>query len=457
MAAPLTPPLLIRAAHVLTQDPARGVLSPGEVLVQDGRITQVGVRLQAPQAQVLDFSDGIALPGLIDTHRHTWQSALRHRLGDVDFAGYGCQMLRGLGPLYRAEDIHAGNLLGCLAALDAGTTTLLDWSHALNTPEHADAAIAALHESGIRGVFAHGWSRSDGRNWTRASTLRHPEDIVRVRREVLGSDDALVTLAMAARGPEMTTADVVRQDFALARQLGIRLSMHAGTGDFGPQFRAIEQMARDGLLGPDLTLIHVCTSSDAELRAMADHGVTACMGPQVEMTLSGCGVPALGRLLRVGIRPSLSGDTETTGSGDLFTQMRFALACERLVASNGLRDHAAPPVRVSDLLDFATVEGARALGLQHRIGSLTPGKDADLILLRGDDLNLVPVSDPVGAIVLAAHPGNVDTVLVRGELRKRAGRLLGVDVAAVRERARASRDHILAQRRPPEEAVPHVH
>ena len=441
-----TAALLIQAGHVLTQDPQLGVLSPGEVLVQEGRIQAVGVNLHAPNAQRLTMEDCIVMPGLIDTHRHTWQSVLRHRLGDTDFAGYGCQMLRGLGPIYRPEDIFIGNLLGCLGALDAGTTTLLDWSHALNTPEHADAAVSALRQSGIRAVFAYGWSRADGQNWTRDSSLGHPRDIVRMRREVLPSDDALVTLAMAARGPEMTTAEVVRQDFALARELGVRVSMHAATGEFGPRFRAIEQMANDALLGPDLTLIHVCTASAKELRAMADNGVTACIGPQVEMTVSGCGVPAIGRLLAAGIRPSLSGDTETCATGDLFTQMRMALAGERLVANNRLIPDETPALKVADVVDFATVEGARACGLLHKIGSLTPGKDADLIILRGTDLNLAPLSDPLGAIALAANPGNVDTVLVRGEFRKRAGHLVGFDLDAIRARARASRDWLLEQR-----------
>lgn len=423
------------------------MFSPEEVLVEAGRIAQVGPQVDASGAQLLNVPDAIILPGLVDTQRHTWQSALRHRLGDTDFPGYGCQMLRGLGPLYQAEDVYIGNLLGCLAALEAGTTTLLAWSLALNTPEHADAAVSALRESGIRGIFAQGWSRGDGRNWTRESTRRHPEDIVRVRRELLSSDDGLVTLAKAARGPEMCQPEAVRQDFALAREHGIRISMHAASGDFGPRFRAIGQMVHDKLLGPDLTLIHVCTATQEELRAMADHGVTACIGPQAEMTIVGCGVPAIGRLMAVGIRPSLSDDTEVCGTGDLFTQMRLTLAGERLVGGNRLIDAESPALKVADVLDFATVEGARACGLLGRTGTLTPGKDADLIVVQGGDLNLTPVADPIGAIVLAAHPGNVEHVLVAGEFRERDGRMVGVDLSAVRERARRSRDRILEQRR----------
>jgi 5-methylthioadenosine/S-adenosylhomocysteine deaminase len=434
---------LISGGAILTMDPSLGDLARGDLLIDDGRIAAIAPSIDAADAERIDASGSIVIPGLIDTHRHTWQSALRHRLGDEDFAGYGCTMLRGLGPLYTAEDVRIGNLLGAVAALESGTTTLLDWSHALNTPAHADAAIEALRESGIRSIFAQGWSRSDGRNWTQSSGLRHPEDLVRVRREVLSSDDALVTHAMAGRGPEMTTIDVVKQDFALARELGIRISMHVGVRDFGPRFRAVEAMAQAGVLGVDLTLIHVCACSAHEFQLMAEQGVSASIGPQSEMMIDGCGVPAVGRLMAVGIKPSLSGDTEVCGTGDLSTQMRMALAAERLLTANRLLPDQVPAMKVRDALEFATIVGAQACGLERRIGSLSVGKDADVVIVRGTDLNLAPVSDPVGAVVLAAHPGNVDTVLVKGEIKKRHGTLVGVDLPKILREATQSRDELL--------------
>jgi 5-methylthioadenosine/S-adenosylhomocysteine deaminase len=273
--------------------------------------------------------------------------------------------------------------------------------------------------------------------------LPHPEDLTRVRRDVLASDDALVTHAMAGRGPEMTTMDIVRQDFSTARSLGIRVSMHVGVRQFA-QARAIEKMAAAGVLGADLTLIHVCASSASELKLMADHGVSASIGPQTEMMMDGVGVPAVGRLLAAGIRPSLSGDTEVCAAGDLLTQMRFALAAERLIAANGLLPDSVPRLQVRDVLEFATIVGAAACGLDRRTGSLSIGKEADIVVVRGSDLNLTPVSDPVGAVVLAAHPGNVDTVLVRGEPKKLHGRMVDVDLDRLRQKARASRDRLLA-------------
>lgn len=434
---------LITGGYLISMDPVIGDLPKGDILIEGGRIAAIAPAVDADDAERIDATDSIVIPGLVDAHRHTWQSALRHRFGDETFAGYGCKVLRGLGPLYEPEDIYIGNLLGAMAALEAGTTTMLDWSHALNTPAHSDAAIAGLKESGIRGIFAQGWPRGDGRNWVVESTLRHWPDIERVRRDVLTSDDALVTHAMAGRGPEMTTIDIVKQDFALARSLDIRISMHVGVREFGPRFRAIEQMNAAGVLGPDLTLIHVCASSAIEMRMMADHGVSACLGPQAEMMLDGAGIPALGRLLAVGIKPCLSGDTETCCTGDLFSQMRFALAAERLLSCNHLLPDEVPKVHVRDMLEFATIVGAEACGLGDRTGSLTVGKDADIVVVRASDLNLAPVSDPAGALVLAAHPGNVDTVMVRGELRKRGGRMVGVDLDLIRRKARESRDRLL--------------
>jgi 5-methylthioadenosine/S-adenosylhomocysteine deaminase len=425
-------------------DAAVGDLRQGDVLIEDGRIAAVASTVDAPNARVLDARDFVVLPGLVDTHRHTWQSCVRHRMGDVGFWTYCAHMLRDLAGHYAPEDVYVGNLLGAVSALEAGTTTLVDWSHIQNTPAHSDAAIEALRESGIRAIFAHGWPRLDGASWVVDSVRPHPADIQRIRRDVLSSDDALVTLAMAARGPEMTRMDVTVEDFRFARDLGIRTTMHVGIRDLGPKFRAIERMNEARLLGRDLTLIHVCASSDDELRMLAANGVTVSIGPQAEMTMDELGVMAIGRLLAAGVRPSLSGDTETAGTGDLFTQMRFALGGERMLCNNALVAGHASFLTVREVLEFATIVGAQACGLDHRIGSISPGKDADLICIRRSDLNLTPVSDAVGAVVLAAHPGNVDTVMVRGRIVKQGGRLVDCDVNALRARALASQDRLLA-------------
>jgi cytosine/adenosine deaminase-related metal-dependent hydrolase len=416
------------------------------IMIDEGKITDVGSGLDPAGAEILDASGCIVLPGLVDTHRHTWQSAVRHRLGDATFGEYGAQMLAQLAPAYTPEDIYIGTLLGALSALDSGITTMADWSHAMNSPEHADAAIAGLADAGIRAVFTHGYPRGDGRNWTRHSELPHPRDIVRIRDQVLTDNEGLVTLAMAARGPEMTTMETTRGDLALARELGVRVSLHVGAGQFGPEHRAVAGMHAAGLLASDLTFIHLSSSSDDEVAMIAGSGGSVSLAPLCEAMVPGLGMSSLSRLLAAGIMPSLSGDTETFGTGDLFTQMRILLACARTAAREA--EPQGLPLPVREVLRYATVAGAAATGLDSRIGSLSAGKDADLIMIRGTDVNLHPVTDPVGAVVLAAHPGNVDTVMVRGRVLKRAGRLTHAGLAGVIDRAARSRDRLLSSAGP---------
>ncbi len=426
--------LLIRAGHVLTMDPTRGAIERGEVLVDGDRIAAVGTGLDAAGAEVLDRPDAVVLPGFVDAHRHTWQSAVRHCAVGWDLAAYQANVQGTVGERLTPEDAHTGNLLGALSALDAGITTLRDESHAQNSPAHTDALIAALQEAGIRACFAYGWPSTDAMRWLWDSDRPLPEDVRRVRSGPLADDDALVTLQAHLRGPELSSLDVTRADVERARELGLRMSMHMGTGEYGHRYHGIAALDSAGLIGPDMTFVHCCTSSDDELAMAAAAGASACVTPAVEASMPGLGVPATGRLLAHGIRPALGVDVEVGTPGDLFGQMRAALAAERLTGGG-------VELGADDLLAFATIEGARALGLDDRIGSLTPGKQADLILVRTTDPALAPAADPAGSLVAAGHPGAVDTVLVAGRVRKRDGRLLhpGLDDVVARARRSARR------------------
>jgi cytosine/adenosine deaminase-related metal-dependent hydrolase len=323
---------------------------------------------------------------------------------------------------------------------------MLDWSHVQNTPEHADAAILGLRDANIRGVFAHGWPLIEGASWMFESRRGHPQDIRRLREDFFSSDDQLLTLAMAARGPEMAQRDVWLSDLQLARELGIRSTIHMGAYARNAPVRAIAQMHDAGVLDEDLTFVHCCFSGADEIAMMADAGVSASLGVHCEMNAQGIGDIPFDRLLAVGIRPSLSGDTETKCSGDMFTQMRHAFAYYRswMGGQHSRVPNAPATLTLRNVLEFATAAGARANGLDRKIGSLTPGKQADIVMIRGTDLNLTPVSDAVGAVVLAAHPGNVDSVFVAGRAVKRHGRMLGIDIDELRRRALASQQYILA-------------
>lgn len=436
--------ILIQGAHLLTQDKELGDFI-GDVLIDDGKIVEVGSSLDATGATVIDGTDRAVLPGFVDTHRHTWQGAIRQVGTGWDFPKYRQHIQVTWGPQFAPDDVYIGNLVGALGALDAGITTLRDESHIQNSPEHTDAAITALRDSGIRGVFAFGWPSIDSNKWMLRGEATHPEDIRRVRSEVLADDDALVTLQAMLRGPELSTLEVTTQDLAMARELGIRSSMHVGNGPWGPQFRGIGSLGDAGLLGEDLLFIHCCTSDDEELKMLADSGGHASVSAAVEAVLPGLGAPATGRLLANGIRPSLSIDTEASVAGDMFNVMRAALSAQNVgISIDPATYDTLPAFTPADLLAMATIEGARASGLDHKTGSITVGKDADLIVLRIDDANLLPANDIAASIVGAGHPGNIDTVLVAGQVRKYQGRLVGLDLSAIRRRAEASRDRLFA-------------
>lgn len=452
---------LIRAGTVLTADPTSGELRDTDILIENGRIASIGVPVTSQDCRIIDASDMIVMPGLVDSHRHTWQSLIRGAAANWTLAQYWQGIRAMFGPLYQPDDVYIGNLLGAIEALDAGVTTLVDWSHIMNSPAHADAAIQALRESGMRAVFAHG-TPTDGQtsDWYVGSSIPHPDDIRRIRTEQFPGDDGLVTLAMAARGPQNCQLDTTEHDWRLARELGLRITVHTGSGRWG-KVRPIEQLRSRGLLGPDTTYVHCNSLVDDELKLIADSGGTVAISPEVEMHM-GHGYPATGRLLACGVRPSLSVDVVTGVGGDLFGNMRVCLAAERARANeqaldNGTQLDELDP-KTSDVLEFATIEGARACGLESRTGSLTPGKDADIVLLRCDRPNLIPLNNPGAAAVLAATPANVDTVLVAGRIVKRNGELVGVDLDRIRSHAENARDRLFRELNVPagEEWYPEV-
>ncbi|GAA5156847.1 amidohydrolase family protein [Pseudonocardia eucalypti] len=428
--------MLVRNGWLLTMDPDGTELPAGDVLIEDGVITTVGQDLAAPAGtEVLDATGMLVLPGLVDTHRHTWQTPVRHLGAQWSLPDYLRELLFGSGRRFRPEDVYAGTLLGALTALDAGITTVVDWSHIQLSPAHSDASVAALRDAGVRAVFAHcGPIGAE----PPAEAGPHPADLRRVRTELLADDQALVTAAMGARGPDFTGIETTAADFGLARELGIPITAHVASGPAGPHQRGIRAMADAGLLGPDLTVVHATGASAEDLKMLADHGCTVSISPQIELTMPRLGSRVVLReLLAAGIRPGLSVDSEAAAAGDLFTQMRFALAAHRAATPDG-----EPPLPAADVLRMATVDGARTAGLADRVGSIEPGKAADLALLRTDSVGLAPLRAAADAVVLAAHPGMVDTVLVAGRVVKRGGRLCA-DTARARALATATAEHVL--------------
>ena len=433
--------ILIRGTTIITMDEKLGDLFNTDLRVVNGKITEIAQNLPIGDSVVIEGKDRILMPGFIDTHRHVWQAPLRNLGSDWSLGHYFTGIHFGLSTLYRPEDTYAGNLLGTLEALDSGITTLLDWSHNLETPDHADAAVQALLDSRSRVVFAHG---GGGSMWQAPSSIPHTRDAIRVKEKYFSSSDQLVTMAFAARGPQFTTPEVTLSDWALARELGTRITVHVGDGEWG-KTRPIEWMRKNNLLADDITYVHCNTLADDELKMIADSGGTASVSADIESQM-GHGWPATGRLLDVGIRPSLSIDVCVSNGGNMFNAMKTTISVQRAIDNGKIENPSDQEnLRLScrDVLEFATVQGARAIGMEHKIGSISIGKDADIILIKTDDFAMRPQNNPVAAVVYNAHPGLVDTVLVAGKIVKAHGKLVGVDKEVVIARAEKTRDYLM--------------
>ncbi len=422
-------PVLVRNAYVLSLDPAVGDIPQGDIVIENGTISRVGRRLRAAGARTIDAAGMIAMPGFVNAHLHTWQTGIRGIAGNWSIRQYLESMHARIVPRYTADDTYIANLVGALNQIACGATTVFDWCHNNATPAHSDAAIDGLEEAGIRAVFGHGSPKPDAKDGAPPYThIPHPRsEIERLRKGRLSSDDARVTLAMAILGPDFSTYEVTEHDFRLAREYGLVVSAHTWGAPTRLNRNGYRKLAKKDLLGPDHNLVHGNFLGDAELRLLVDCGVSVTVTPEVELQMSH-GTPLVGRLRALGARPSLGVDVESNISGDMFTVMRMALQPQRAldnkaaVKSNGAPP-AAPSILPRETLEWATIEGARALGLERRIGSLTPGKAADLILIDGSHINLFPVHDPVESIVFHANPSNVDTVMVGGRIVKRGGKL----------------------------------
>jgi cytosine/adenosine deaminase-related metal-dependent hydrolase len=435
--------ILIKNGCVLTLDKSIGNFHRADVLIEGTKIAAVSPNLNVSDAEIIDATDMIVMPGFVDTHRHLWEGILRNIGTDTSLEGkdgYLTALLNKLAPVFRPQDAYIGNLVGLYGAIDAGITTILDWSHIQATREHAEAVIKALQESGVRAVFAYGYP------WWKEADSNQDDWIRDVAEQHFSSQDQLLTFGLALPGPEFATIETTRKHWQLARELESRISVHVGVGSAGRLCR-LEEMGKAGLLRDDTTYIHCTTLSDNEVQMIVDTGGTVSLSSTSEMTM-GYGMPPIQRFLNRGLRPSLSVDAETNMPNDMFTQIRSVISLQHaMIFDQKLAGKRNLPAFMTsrDVIECATVEGARANGLLHKTGTLTPGKEADLIMLSTDRPNILPVNDPIGAVVWGMDTSNVDSVFVAGRALKREGKLLNVDVDQLREMAYESRDYVLTQ------------
>jgi cytosine/adenosine deaminase-related metal-dependent hydrolase len=440
--------IVLRDGFVVTMDEALGDLPRADVLIEDDKIAAVGPDLDVGDAEVIDAEGSIVMPGFIDTHRHTWEAALRGSAPDATLDDYFVEILDTFAPVYRPEDVYNSNLAGSLECLNAGITTLVDWSHINNTPDHADAAVTALKQTGIRAQYAYGSANTSLNDYWNQSTIAIPnDDVRRIRDTYISSDDGLLTMALATRGPGFCVDDVVRSEWELARELDIPVTVHVAMGRLAGRFGMVKQLADLDLLFPGTTYIHSCYLSDEEWQLVADSGGTVSIAPQIEMQM-GHGLPPTGACVMHSVRPSLSIDVVTTAPGDMFTNMRAALAHDR-VQVNAVAWEKDEPVPETILtarrtLEMATIDGAHVAGVGDRTGSLTVGKQADVVVIDANTINSAPVFDPAATVVLTADVSNVRDVFVAGVARKRDFKLTA-DVSAAIAGVNQSRDHLVSK------------
>jgi cytosine/adenosine deaminase-related metal-dependent hydrolase len=438
--------LLVKGGCVLTLDRSLGDFERADVLVEDGRIAAVAPAIEAGGAEVLEAAGKIVMPGFVDTHRHTWQTALRGICADWTLQDYFRGIRLHLSTFFRPEDMYAGNFVGALEALDAGVTTVLDFSHCTNTPAHADAAVRGLRESGLRAIFAYGFYPVPLAEPHFADHDARLADARRVREQHFSASDDFVEMGLALTEIGLVPFDATRREVETARELDVLVTAHIGSVADPAWPHEIELLHGAGLLDARQVHVHCNACTNEELELIAASGAAVSVTPETELQM-GMGFPITGRALARGLKVGFGCDIVSCQSGDILSQMRLALQTQRALENHVTVERGGLPQQLSltarKALELATIGGAEALGLDSEIGSLTPGKAADLIAFDTAGLNFAPRNDPVAAVVLHAHSGNVDTVIVGGQVIKRDGQLLGEHADRGRRLVEQSRDHLM--------------
>ena len=421
--------ILIQGGTVISMEPGRVAGLIENILIENDQISDVGGVNPTDDMEVIDATDCIVLPGLIDSHVHTWQTGLRGIAGDWTVPQYMRAIHRGLATFFQPEDIYIANLIGALSKLDAGITTLVDWCHNNPTPDHTDSAIDGLFESGARALFLHGSPKPDPKPGQKHySEVPMPRgEIERLCKGRLATDDALVTLGLAVLGPQYSVYEVCEQDYRLAQEYQLIASAHTAGGPMlAPG--SFEKLIELGLIDNRSNIVHANNFEDNLVKALVDAGASFTVTADVEMQM-GFGDPLTGRLRNLGSPMTIGADVEPAVSGDMFGAMRLTMSVQRNIdnlaaLSRGEVLPETATITCAEALQWVTTNGARMIGMEQSLGTIAPGKKADIILLRGGDLNLFPVNNAINAVVRHATPGNVDTVMVAGNIVKRDGKLL---------------------------------
>jgi cytosine/adenosine deaminase-related metal-dependent hydrolase len=427
---------VIRGAIVLSMDDDVGDFERGDVHVRDGAIVSVGHDIEAAGVNELDAGDMICMPGFVDTHWHLWTSLCRSIIRSDDPKRGYFAVTNALGRRYTPEDSYRSVRLGLAEGLSAGATTVHNWAHNIRSFEHADAELRAMRDTGIRGRLAYGTPQGGPND--EAMDLAGLE---RIQREWMPNDGTL-TLGICSRnvGDSVNplrgniSVETARKDWGGARALGLPITMHTS----GPS--PVKLLEDAGLLGADVQLVHPLLTTAEERKILAARGVSYSTSPTGESHRpAAAGVIQLGELLEAGVKASISIDNTSSYACDYFQCMRILYALQLHRFGQEMR------LTAKRLVRLATLDGAIDLGIAQQTGSLTPGKRADLTLVRTTDINMAPLSDPYEALVTYAQPRNVDTVIVDGRVLLRGGRFTALDHAEILRQANESAAELCAR------------
>jgi 5-methylthioadenosine/S-adenosylhomocysteine deaminase len=423
---------LIKGGAVVTVDPGLGTLPRADVAVRDGRIEAIGADLSATGAEVIDATDMIVMPGFIDTHYHMWSALGRNFTADNGFGYFPAK--NATSKLYSADDFYNSVMLGLVELANAGITTVHNWSHNTRTPAHADAELRAHREAMLRARYAYGHVDQMPRNQVLDFT-----DIDRVKRDYFAGGSAfegLVTFGVNLRGLSQSDEPTYHKDMAAAVERGLPVAIHASQAP--PNVVDAEDYERRGWLGPKLLVCHYIPARDIDAEILARTKTPLSFATLSEFRLGLAGDPrvALLRMRKAGVIVSLSFDATSIAPPNMFETMRFTWNMG--IPWRGTPSEGLPPVGYREVIEMATINGAKALGLGDVTGSLTVGKRADIILIRANDINVAPLANIETTVVQSATPANVDTVLADGRIVKRHGKLIAYDVEKVVRDAKAS-------------------
>ncbi|KAJ5950266.1 uncharacterized protein N7479_008679 [Penicillium vulpinum] len=412
-----------------------------DILIENDRIKAIGQDLSLPtesNLSTIDAKNCIITPGFVDGHHHMWQHLLRGITVDWSLFGYACHLRSVYGSLYTPDDVYFANYAAALSLINNGVTTVLDHCHVLNSPAHADAAVKGLKDAAIRGTFCYGFYQNpkepgdfESNATDTFDQAARVDDALRVRQQYFPINDpqsSLLTFGIALNDPPTQSQEDNIGELDLARKLKARLTtVHASVASPGvPKPEVVQNYADAKLMGPDLVFSHGGWMTDGELAAVQTSGAGIVGTPDTELQM-GMGYPVVWKAADLGCRTCLGLDITSNQGNDFMAQMRLALQTQRARDCDHRTVQRDVRRKAVDVLRMATLGGAEVMNTESLTGSIVPGKKADLVIFRCDDIDTVPVVDPVATVVFHASPKNIDTVIIDGKIVKQDGQLVGVD------------------------------